>query len=86
MKTPFIKKFFNGIFGTKAENKKVAAQATNTVAAPAEKKSALQHFIPTKEYHKPPIMETSLASIRRHKRNVRNRIQKHSRKVNFGLA
>jgi len=86
MKTPFIKKFFNGIFGTKSESKKVASQATSTLDAPAEKKTALQHFIPKKEYHKPPIMVGTLAAIQRNKRNVRNRMQKRSRKVNFGLA
>jgi len=86
MKTPFIKKFFNGIFGTKAESQKVAAQGTNPVTPPAEKKTALQHFIPTKEYHKPPIMVGTIAAIQRNKRNVRNRMQKRSRRVNFGLA
>lgn len=81
MKAPFIRKIANLFKG-----KEKAKPVTEIVLPFTEKRSPLEHFIPKKTYHRPPIMATELASIYRKKRNVRNRMQKHSRKVNFGLA
>ena len=81
MKTPFAN-FVRTFFGKKEtpKTKSIVTPSLNPIAA--IKKS----FTPEKS--SPPLFqfETQKTSAIRKKRNARNRMQKHSRRVNFGLA
>ena len=77
MRNPF-NNFFKKVFQHKATRPVPVSKPVEQVRE--EKKTQVR--IPekiTKTYHRPPVMHNRLESIRRHRRNIRNRIQKISR-------
>ena len=80
MKTPFAN-LIKGFFGKKEQPKVKTAVTPSLNPIDAVKKI----FTPEKEYHAPPRFESQDLALIRQKRKVRNRMQKHSRRVNYGL-
>jgi hypothetical protein len=81
MKNPFAN-LIRGFFGKKEQPKAKTAVTPSLNPVTAVKKI----FMPKKGVAPTFRFESQELAIARRKRKVRNRMQKHSRRVNYGLA
>jgi hypothetical protein len=79
MKLPFAN-FFKKV---KAQDQKKAEDVIHKPVEEIKIEKILEHFIPKKEYHKPPKFENQALKRLRKKRKIHNRISARSRRINF---